>query len=75
MKIKKKYWTNKQYLSAKLVNFKPQFLIKNYTYQNIASELFMSENGIKYKLKNMFEILKVKSKSELMEILNKYTKL
>lgn len=52
-----------------------KFLTKNYTYQAIASELFMSENGIKYKLKNMFDILKVKSKTEFLEIFNHYIQL
>ncbi len=52
-----------------------KLLMKDFTYGAIASELFMSENGIKYKLKNMFDILKVKSKSEFIEIFNRYINL
>lgn len=47
-------------------------LLNNATYQKIAEELFMSTNGVKYKLKNMFQLCQVSSKSEFVELLNKY---
>lgn len=37
-----------------------------------ANELFMSVGGIKYRLKNMYEVCKVKSKAEFISLINKY---
>ena len=42
------------------------------TYSLIAEELFMSVNGIKYKLKNMLNICCVNTKTEFVELLRKY---
>ena len=42
------------------------------TYTCIAEELFMSVNGIKYKLKNMLNICCVSSKTEFLELVQKY---
>lgn len=47
-------------------------LLHNATYPKIAEELFMSINGVKYKLKNMFNICQVSSKTEFVALLNKY---
>lgn len=44
-------------------------------YADIAKELFMSENGIKYRLKNMFKFCGVSSKKEFISMLKKYIKL
>lgn len=43
-------------------------------YADIAKELFMSENGIKYRLKNMFKICEKNSKKEFITMLKKYIK-
>lgn len=42
------------------------------TYANLAEELFMSTNGVKYKLKNMFQLCNVRSKAEFADLLKKY---
>ncbi len=47
-------------------------ILENATYSQISDELFMSTNGIKYKLKKMFSACNVSSKSELCELLRKY---
>lgn len=47
-------------------------LLHGATYPQIAEELFMSINGVKYKLKNMFRICQVSSKVELVALLSKY---
>ena len=47
-------------------------LLRGATYSTIAEELFMSINGVKYKLKNMFNICQVSTKTELVALLNKY---
>lgn len=47
-------------------------VLNNMTYSSIAEELFMSTNGVKYKLKNMFNICNVNSRSEFINLLNKY---
>jgi len=44
------------------------------TYSAIAEELFMSVNGIKYKLKNMLNICCVGTKTEFLALLQKYIK-
>ena len=47
-------------------------LLNGATYPLIAEELFMSTNGVKYKLKNMFRICRVSSKTDLVALLSKY---
>ena len=47
-------------------------LLQGVTYQKIAEEFFMSINGVKYKLSNMFRICQVSSKAEFIALLNKY---
>ncbi len=47
-------------------------ILENKTYAQISDELYMSTNGIKYKLKKMFEICGVSSKNELCELLRKH---
>lgn len=47
-------------------------ILDNATYAQIGEELFMSTNGVKYKLKNMFQLCHVSSKSEFQELLSKY---
>lgn len=47
-------------------------LLNGATYPKIAEELFMSINGVKYKLKNMFKICQVSTKAELVALLSKY---
>ena len=42
------------------------------TYSALAEENFMSTNGVKYKLKNMFELCSVSSRAELVDLLKKY---
>ena len=42
------------------------------TYATLAEELFMSTNGVKYKLKNMFQLCSVCSRSEFVDLLKKY---
>ena len=49
-------------------------ILNNATYAQIAEELYMSTNGVKYKLKNMFTLCHVTSKTEFIELLNKYLK-
>ena len=49
-------------------------ILNNATYAQIAEELYMSTNGVKYKLKNMFTLCHVASKTEFIELLNKYLK-
>lgn len=47
-------------------------LLNNMTYAKLAEKLFMSVNGVKYKVKKMFDICQVSSKDELIGLLNKY---
>ena len=47
-------------------------LLEQDTYAMIAEKLFLSINGVKYKLKKMFQICGVKSKDEFIEMLSKY---
>lgn len=42
------------------------------TYPSLAEELFMSINGVKYKLKNMFSLCGVRSRVEFVDLLKKY---
>ena len=49
-----------------------KMLLKNYSYNQIADELCFSLNGIKYRLKNMFEICGVRTKENLVNLLNQY---
>ena len=49
-----------------------EHLLKGATYPKIAEELFMSINGVKYKLKNMFKICQVSTKTEFVALLSKY---
>lgn len=42
------------------------------TYAVLAEELFMSTNGIKYKLKNMFQLCGVSARVEFVALLKKY---
>lgn len=48
------------------------YLLNNMTYTQIAEKMFMSTNGVKYKLKNMFQTCHVASKNDFVELLNKY---
>lgn len=47
-------------------------LLEGMTYAQISDKIFMSVNGIKYKLKSMFQICHVSSKAEFIELLKKY---
>lgn len=47
-------------------------LLDGMTYTQISDSIFMSVNGVKYKLKNMFQICRVSSKVEFVELLKKY---
>ena len=49
-----------------------QSLLEQDTYAMIAEKLFLSINGVKYKLKKMFQICGVDSKAEFIELLGKY---
>lgn len=49
-------------------------VLKNMTYSDMSNMLFISENGIKYRLKNMFKICDVYSKKEFITMLKKYIK-
>ena len=49
-------------------------ILKDKTYSHLAEELFMSTNGVKYKLKNMFHLCKVNSKIEFLDLIRKYIK-
>lgn len=42
------------------------------TYVTLAEDLFMSTNGIKYKLKNMFQLCGVSARVEFVDLLKKY---
>ena len=42
------------------------------TYESVSSALFLSTNGIKYKLRNMFSVCGVKSRAAFSEMLGKY---
>lgn len=44
-------------------------------YADIAKELFMSENGIKYRMKNMFKICEKESKKEFIKMLKNHIKI
>lgn len=46
-----------------------ELLLEGNTYEEIASRVNMSVNGIKYKLKNMFEICQVKTRQEFCTLL------
>ncbi len=52
----------------KLVNA----LMTDKTYEEIANQLFMSVNGIKYRLKAMYKICAVSNRAEFVELLKKY---
>ena len=54
----------------KLLNY----LLDNMSYAQIAEKMFLSTNGVKYKLKNMFHICKVSTKKDFLELVNKYIK-
>ena len=47
-------------------------LLNHVTYAQIAEELFMSTNGVKYKIKKMFQICQVASRQEFVTLLKKY---
>ncbi len=47
-------------------------VLEGKVYSDIADELYMSANGIKYKLKNMFKQCGAASKNEFVNILSKY---
>ena len=49
-----------------------ELLLKQMTYAQIAEELFMSTNGVKYKLKNMFQVCRVTTRNDFVQLLNKY---
>lgn len=50
-------------------------LINGMTYSEIAEKFNISVNGAKYKLKKLFEICCVSSKSEFLQLVNKYIRL
>lgn len=45
-----------------------QLLLRGYTYKAIAESLFVSENTMKYHVKNIYQKLNVKSKMELIKL-------
>lgn len=47
-------------------------LLSNMTYTEISDKMFISLNGLKYRLKHMFQACQVTSKTELLELLKKY---
>ena len=47
-------------------------LLKRQTYADMASELFLSENTVKYKLKSMFRLCGVSSRAECIRFIEKY---
>ncbi|MBQ8357687.1 MAG: hypothetical protein IJX39_07775 [Clostridia bacterium] len=47
-------------------------LLSGATYGDIAKELYMSENGIKYKLKNMFRLCGVPTRADFIRTFGKY---
>ena len=47
-------------------------ILNHVTYAQIAEELFMSTNGVKYKIKKMFRICQVASRQEFVTLLKKY---
>lgn len=51
-----------------------KYLSAGYSYEQITQELFMSVNGIKYRLNRLFNACGIKSRKELIRIYNKYFK-
>ena len=51
-----------------------KYLSDNYSYEMISQELFMSVNGIKYRLSKLLETCGINSRKELIQIYNKYFK-
>ena len=49
-----------------------ELVLEGVAYSDIAEKLYMSTNGVKYKLKGMYDICGVNSKSEFMELISKY---
>jgi DNA-binding CsgD family transcriptional regulator len=49
-----------------------RLLLSGLTYSEIAERLYMSTNGIKYKLKGMYELCGVSSRSEFLKLMGKY---
>ena len=49
-----------------------KFVMSGLTYSEIADKLYMSTNGIKYKLKSMYEICGANSKNEFVDLIKKY---
>ena len=47
-------------------------LLNNMTYSQIAETMFMSTNGVKYKINKMFNICQVSSKNQLVALLEKF---
>ena len=47
-------------------------LLSNATYAQMADKLYMSDNGVKYRVKKMLDICQVSSKKELIHLLEKY---
>lgn len=49
-----------------------KLLLQGLSHSAVAEKLFMSTNGIKYKLKSMYEVCGVESKAEFVELVGKY---
>ncbi len=49
-----------------------ELVLEGVAYSDIAEKLYMSTNGVKYKLKGMYDICGVNSKSEFLELISKY---
>ena len=49
-------------------------ILSGRTYAQVAEGLFLSVNGVKYKLKNMFTLCGVRTRGEFVELLKKYIK-
>lgn len=47
-------------------------ILKGETYSTIADSQYMSSGGVKYKLKNMYDMCRVAGRAEFVELLSKY---
>lgn len=49
-----------------------ELLLKGYTYKGIAEQLFISENTMKFHIKNIYQKLNVNSKMDLIKLISNY---
>jgi DNA-binding CsgD family transcriptional regulator len=49
-----------------------ELLLKGYTYKGIAERLFISENTMKFHIKNIYQKLNINSKMELIKLITSY---